>query len=314
MEKVFITGGSGCIGHYVIEQLLGRKDVELHLLVRDPKRFRFDVDSLAQVVVHRGFMEDIQALSDVISEMNVVIHIATDWADSEYSDYINVEQTHALFDLTDEQVCRRIVYFSTASILGPGNKPVKEAEELGSGYVRSKYRGYMKLQESAVKDRVVTVFPTLVVGGDASHPYSHISSGIVSSLNYMKIMRFIYLDGAFHFMHGRDIASVTCELAFLPELEQAEYVFGHEPLTLEKTIRDICRVFDIRMFFRFKITKRLLMGLAKILRIKIGPWEQYYLDNPYIVYDVVRPESFGLKSVFPTMRSVLKDIRMRSVV
>ena len=87
MEKIFITGASGCIGHYVIDQLLTEKDVELHLLMRNPKRCRFDYKQYPQIVIHEGSMEKIEALEPVICQMTKLIHIATDWSDSDYSDY-----------------------------------------------------------------------------------------------------------------------------------------------------------------------------------------------------------------------------------
>ena len=49
LEKVFITGGSGCVGHYVIDQLLENPKLELHLMVRDPERLQFDYKSQPRV-------------------------------------------------------------------------------------------------------------------------------------------------------------------------------------------------------------------------------------------------------------------------
>ena len=63
--------------------------------------------------------------------------------------------------------------FSTASIAGPGNKVIKEAQTHGTGYVRSKYNAY-RLQTLPIK-KVVTLFPTLVL--EMIHILTHISSG-----------------------------------------------------------------------------------------------------------------------------------------
>ena len=59
---------------------------------------------------------------------------------------------------------------------------LKEAEEIGTGYIKSKSIAYKLLSESPVKDRILTLFPTLVFGGDHYHPYSHISSGLIENI------------------------------------------------------------------------------------------------------------------------------------
>ena len=43
MKTIFITGATGCIGHYVLKALMERFPLAtIHALVRDPKRFMFD--------------------------------------------------------------------------------------------------------------------------------------------------------------------------------------------------------------------------------------------------------------------------------
>jgi nucleoside-diphosphate-sugar epimerase len=41
-KKVFITGASGCIGHYLIEHLIQETDWELYLLIRNPEQLKFE--------------------------------------------------------------------------------------------------------------------------------------------------------------------------------------------------------------------------------------------------------------------------------
>ena len=125
VKKIFITGASGCVGHYVLDQYKERHDVELHLLLRDPKKLDAYLIDFSNVVIHQGCMDEIEQLKNVISEMNAIIHIATVWGGGEAATVINRDKTHELFEFTTEK-CERIVYFSTASILGPGNRVIKE--------------------------------------------------------------------------------------------------------------------------------------------------------------------------------------------
>ena len=256
-------------------------------------------------------MEFIEAHKEVIGDMTHVIHIATDWSDSEYATLLNVENTHKLFEYTDPQKCEKIVYFSTASILGPNNQAIAEAGKYGQGYVRSKYKAYISLQNFDRIHQVVTVFPTLVFGGDNKHPASHIHTGLMLKRHYLKWLRFIYPEGAFHFLHAKDIATTSLHLLF-NNMPQNEYVLGLTSITGKQAVETLCEVFGVRLFFRFKITSKMILKLAKLLGIHIGPWEKYCIENPYMVYHTVNPSTFGLKTAFPNLEKIVADIKSQS--
>ena len=42
-QRIFITGASGCIGHYVLESLIDQSEHELFLLLRDPNKLQIDI-------------------------------------------------------------------------------------------------------------------------------------------------------------------------------------------------------------------------------------------------------------------------------
>lgn len=307
MKKIFITGSSGCVGHYVTEQLLNAGGWEMHLLLRQNSVLKWDPAQYSNVIIHIGNMDAIEVLEPVIKEMEYIIHIFTDWSNSDYATLLNVTKTHALFAMTNPDKLKRIVYFSTASILGPGNRPIPEAGQYGPGYVRSKYFGHLKLLDHPVKDKIITLFPTLVFGGDSTHPFSHISSGIVPNIRYLKILRFFYIDSRFHFLHSYDIAQ--CAIHFLTsDAKETQYVLGNPVMSGKDVIRRLCRFFKVRPYFRIKVPTSIVFFVAKRLRITIAPWETYCIQHPYFEYSVVTPASFGLTTQFPTLESALKDI------
>ncbi|MDE5120331.1 MAG: SDR family oxidoreductase, partial [Trichodesmium sp. St19_bin1] len=39
-KRIFITGASGCIGHYIVEFLIQNTHHELYLLVRNPDKLK----------------------------------------------------------------------------------------------------------------------------------------------------------------------------------------------------------------------------------------------------------------------------------
>ncbi|RAP33777.1 hypothetical protein DID80_07825 [Candidatus Marinamargulisbacteria bacterium SCGC AAA071-K20] len=313
IKKVFITGSSGCVGHYVLDELLERSDLEVHLLCRDPNRITIDLSSRSNFHIHTGDLKNIEDLKHILKDINVLIHIATDWSDSDYARYLNVQQTHEMLSFCDPKKLDKIIYFSTASILGKGNKLVEAAGKHGSGYVRSKYLAYKSLQDSGWKDKTVVLYPTMVFGGQKGRPFSHISSGIVPSLKFMKWIRFIVLEGKFHFIHSRDIARVTTYLID-HDTESKELVLGYKAVTVKQAIDSICSTFCISIPFRFNISKKFIFLMAKWFRIKIGPWERHCIENSDMSYDVVNPLTYGLKPGFETLDLLLEDIKTSSAV
>lgn len=308
-ESIFITGATGCVGHYVIEKLLrDYPDYELHLLVRKPERLKVALPENARVTFHKGTLDKIDAMEPVIKKMTYLIHIATCWDDSTNADFINVEQTHKMFDFCDPAVCKKIIYYSTASIIGPGNVPVPEAETAGTGYVRSKYLGHHALPKCKLYDRIITVFPTLVWGGNNRAPWSHISSGVIPCLTYLKVLRFFSVDAGFHFIHAEDMATLTLHFLF-NDMTKNEYVMGNAAITANEALAVLCKTFQVRRYFTVPIRPWVIRFLATVFRIKIGPWDQYCLDHPQMVFDTVSPDTFGLKTAFPTLEILLEDVK-----
>ena len=86
-------------------------------------------------------------------------------------------------NLLNPERCEQVIYFSTASVLNNENKPLKEAGEIGTDYIRSKYDCLHQIEKLAIFPKITTVFPTLVLGGDDKKPYSHLTSGIPEVTN-----------------------------------------------------------------------------------------------------------------------------------
>lgn len=305
---IFITGASGCIGHYFIERFRHRPDVHLHLLIRNMLNLRPDLAELPNVTIHIGNMNRIEEMADVMAKMDYLLHIATSWK-GRHAHMINVEKTHALFRLFNHDRCKRIVYFSTASILGRDNQPITAAGERGIDYVKTKYQSYITLDDLPNRDAIVTLFPTLVFGGDATHPLSHISEGIPSSLRIMRmLLPFIDIDIDFHFIHAADIAAMADRILFM-DRTHSDYVIGQAVIRGRDALDTLADVFRIPRIFNFNITRRRINILAKLFRVHIGRWERYLIDHATFDYDITVPEDVGVTSQYPSLRSILDDIK-----
>ena len=218
MKRIFITGASGCIGHYMTEALIEHTDHELYLLVRNPDKLQFDYHARPGIHLLVGDMAQIEEYSDLLlKDINIAILAATAWGGHGETYDINVVKTLALINLLNPKVCERIIYFSTASILDRNNKLLLPASQFGHDYIRTKYQCFSQLAKQQIADKIIAVFPTLVFGGDKTKPYSHLSAGITDVTKWIGLIRWFSLDGSFHFIHARDIAGVIYHLVEHPE-------------------------------------------------------------------------------------------------
>ena len=303
-QSIFVTGASGCVGHYLLKQLLLLADVKLYLLVRGSSKFLLDLSGYQQVTIIHGNLATIEKHRELIGQMDYIIHLATSWAPSSGARQYNVEGTMKLFGCCDLERCKRIIYFSTASILNSTHQPIDLSHTEGSWYIRTKREAYDQIQTLPIYPKIVTMFPTMVIGGNDETPYSHILDGIRLYSGWLSWLRFFSLPGSFHFLHAADIATVVCHLLFKDTVKPT-YVLGGRVFQFSEAIRDLCTCFSYSFKGWIKISTGFLKGVARLLPKRVGPWERYCLDHLDMVYDTVEPRTFGLVTKYPTFPSFL---------
>jgi len=294
-RKIFLTGASGCVGHYVLEELLKDPSNEIYALVRNPHHFLNNTFTHPQVVFVKGELKNLTPLKEILKEMDYVIHLATPWGGDELIP-INVNATRQLWDLLNPEKIKKILYFSTASILGPGNKVIDQAATLGTLYIRTKYQTYYLNQNHPLKDKIYTFFPTWIFGGDLTHPYSHASMGIKTLPRLLKILRHFKIDFKFHFIHAADIAVVVNQVMQSSDFSKKEIILGQKALSLRQFTLEACEYFKIKKTFGFLIPSFLIRMVGKLLGDRLSDWDRYCLKQRHFVFDVTNPETFGLKS------------------
>jgi nucleoside-diphosphate-sugar epimerase len=307
-KRILVTGASGCIGHYISEALIQETEHELYLLVRNPKKLQVDTQARPGVTVLQGDMQEIGKFADLLKTIDVAVLTATAWGGEATFD-INVHKTHELLNLLDPNRCEQVIYFSTASVLDRNNQPLKEAGELGTDYIRSKYDCLHKIPGLAIAPKVTTVFPTLVVGGDSNKPYSHVTSGIPEVTKYIDLIRYLKADGSFHFIHGRDIASVVRYLIDNPpkEDEPRSLVLGQAQLTVNQAIEEVCAYLGKKIFFRIPLSLSLANLIIVLFRIEMAAWDRFSMNYRHFTYqNFINPGSFGLPNYCATVSDVLK--------
>ncbi|MBW4508901.1 MAG: NAD(P)-dependent oxidoreductase [Scytonematopsis contorta HA4267-MV1] len=307
-KRILVTGASGCVGHYLSEALIKETTHELYLLVRNPQKLQVDTQARPGINVLQGDMQEIERYSDLLKTIDTAVLTATAWGGDATFD-INVGKTLELMNLLDPEKCQQVIYFSTASVLDRNDKPLKEAGEFGIDYIRSKYQCLHKVRELAIAPKVTTVFPTLVLGGDATKPVSHITSGIPEVTKYVDLIRFLKADGSFHFIHAKDIATVVQYLIENPPKEnQSRYlVLGQKQLTANQAIEELGAYFGKKTPFRIPLSVGLANIIIALFRIQMDDWSRFCMNYRHFTYkNVINPDTFSLPNYCATMSDVLR--------
>jgi nucleoside-diphosphate-sugar epimerase len=302
-KNVFITGASGCIGHYVFEELVNNPDYHLYLFIRNPKKLRFNPAAFKNVTIVNGNMLEIQKQSELLKKIDYLIHIAAAWGSSE----VNHKHALELFNELDPSHIKKVIYFSTASILGKDNKPNPTVEKIGTHYIRSKYEMFQELPKLPIYDKITTIFPTWVIGGDALHPSSHAMDGLRSARKWLKLIRFLSIDFSFHFIHSKDIAIVV-KYILENKVDKREYVLGNQAISADQLIDNLCAFYKVKRSLKFKVSS-LIKVVTKLFGWKISAWDRYCLEQRHLLYDVANPSSFGIAPAYPDINRVLEDIK-----
>lgn len=317
MKRIFITGGSGCIGHYIIEALIQQTEHELFLLVRNPQKLNLKCLDRSRVHLLKGDMTHIEEYSDLLlKKIDLAILAATAWGGMGETYDINVVKTLELINLLNPKVCERVIYFSTASILDRHNHLLPAARQFGHDYIRTKYQCFAQLSQCALADRIIALFPTLVFGGDRDKPYSHISAGLPEVIKWIDLIRWFGVDGSFHFIHARDIAQVVTFLVdnhkLIPnELESdglvRRLVLGNSAITVNEAIAEICNYLNKKIYFRIPLYIWLANIIIKIFRIQMDSWSKFSLKYRHFVYEnPVTPISYDLNNYCTNVEELMK--------
>lgn len=308
-KRIFITGGSGCVGHYLAEMLIQQTEHELFFLVRNPDKLKFNFQSRPGVHLIRGDLQDTSPYIDLISSMNGAILLATQWGGDD-TFKVNLTGNISIMQALDPQVCEQVIYFSTASILDQKLQLLPQAKTLGTEYIRSKFLCYEKLQTLPVYDRLTVMFPTLIFGGEKDKPPTHISTGLVQLRRYLQWVRWVRTDGCFHFIHARDVAQILMYYLAHPGREFRQFVLGNEVVWLNDAVRELCDYFGVNIPpWQLNLTPRrvvFLMRVARWLGVQFIPWDDFCAEYRYFRYEpVIHPRCLELTPHCRTLSELL---------
>jgi nucleoside-diphosphate-sugar epimerase len=313
-KRILVTGASGCIGHYISEALIQNTNHELYLLIRNPNKLQVDTTVRPGITILQGDMQEIGKFSNLLKTIDMAVLTATSWGGEGIFD-INVFKTLELMNLLNPEKCEQVIYFSTASVLNYDNQPLKQAGEIGTDYIRSKYDCLHQIEKLAIFPKITTVFPTLVLGGDDKKPYSHLTSGITEVTNYINIIRFLQTDASFHFIHGRDIATIIQYLIDYPPQpgDPRRFVLGQSSLTANQAIEEVCAYLNKKIYFRIPLSLGLANLIIVLFRIQMAAWDRFCMNYRHFNYaNAINPSSFNLPNYCPTISDVFKISKVKN--
>jgi len=307
VQNIFVTGLSGSVGSYVLDQFKNDPRYQIFALIRKPQKMSAQLQDVNNITLIQGDLENVYKNKDLLKQMDYAILIATSWGGFKEPWRQNVYSLFRILRSFDSARFKKAVYFSTASILDRDHKPVEAIRELGTNYIRSKFLAYKMLQKSKAwyKSRIVTVFPTWVYGGDKTHPYSHAASGLPGAKNWIRFGRFFDTDFKFHFIHCQDIAKMT-KYFLENNLDKQEFVLGNAPLTVGDFLKQLGEYYGYKTPFQVRFPIKLAYLSAKFF--KKHSWDQYCLNYRHFVYKTTNCKSLGLTSDKDTIAGVLKSL------
>ncbi|CAM4403710.1 NAD(P)-dependent oxidoreductase [Paenibacillus alkaliterrae] len=226
--KVFVTGGTGFIGSYVVKELLMHGH-EVTLFARNANKVSGFVDH-ENISFVTGQMDDVGAIAKGLAGQDACVHIALSWQDGTAEETLVNETMPSvrLFQMAAEAGVKKIIY--TSSIASFGSTPNKDRGFIKPntyyGATKAATEAYLMAIASQYNLQANVVRPGYTFGnpcveGGPLYPDRKIVNMVKSALAN-ESMSFIKNDGT-QFIWAGDLAKVYSALLHSDELDRGYY-------------------------------------------------------------------------------------------
>jgi len=292
--NILITGATGYIGIKLTLKLANEGHI-VHALYRSEDKTK--AIEHRNVRLFKGDIIDYRSVEYAVKTCEAVFHMAAYakvWAkDSTTFNRINVQGTINVLDAAQKEGVRKIVFTSTAGVLGPSSgKTVTENTQRETDYF-NEYEITKALAEEKILEyvrnglKIVVVNPTRVYG-----------PGIISESNGVTRMISLYSKGKFRWIpgNGESIGNyvfvddiVKGHILALEKGKSGErYILGGYNISFNSFFEKLARA-EGRIIRMFKLPLPLMLGVAYLftLRTKVfgipplitSSWVKRYLYN-----------------------------------
>jgi nucleoside-diphosphate-sugar epimerase len=262
--RVLVTGGSGFLGSYIVEQL-ARGGHEVVALVRRSSKTQF-LSSLPNVTFAYGSVEDAAAVETAMEGVEAVIHSAGLVKARRPSDFelVNVQGTKNLLSSAKKRKDRvgRFVYISSLTAVGPSDDGAPVGADRTPNPVTHYGRSKLRAEQAvlAVKDdlHVTVIRPPMVYGPRDNESFAFFQTVSRRVLPYLG-------DGknTLSIVYGADAAS-ACIRALFAEIPSGRCYFVEDGKihVWRDMLAELERVLGRRALVRFSIPFFVLRGVA----------------------------------------------------
>lgn len=197
--NVMVTGATGLIGISLVKALVAKGN-NIHALCRNEEKAA--AIRHPRVTVFIGTLNNKEVITRAMQGCDAVYHLAAYarvWHRRRTHFYeVNVEQTEALFTIAIDSGIKRVVFVSTAGLLGPSKDIVidesyDKTEGFFTDYESSKYAAEEIVRmKNSTQTAIVIVNPSRLYG-----------PGLLNESNTVTRLLIKYLTGRWHFLPGR---------------------------------------------------------------------------------------------------------------
>jgi dihydroflavonol-4-reductase len=232
MSKIFITGGTGFLGSYVLRKLVKRGHA-VRALKRSDSRMDLVSDVADKVEWVEGDILDVPSLEDGMKDIDFVYHTAAvvGFSPKDYARMMkaNIEGTANVVNVAMYRGVKKLGYSSSVAALGrlPDSKLVTETTKwenssINTQYAISKYLAEQEVWRGTIEGLpAVMVNPTIIVGAGFWDETS------VKFFRQMDNGMKFYTEGETGFVDVRDVAELLIRLVE-SDIENEKFITNSE--------------------------------------------------------------------------------------
>ena len=317
--NIFITGGTGFIGSYVIRDLLNRGYHNITATKRQSSRMELVSDVLTKVEWVECDLFNILQLDDLIKDHDAIIHIAGAVSFSPRNRKkifkTNIEATSNLINISIERKIKRFIHFSSVAAMGLPKSIINESQvwtdnNSKSIYSLSKYLGEKEAWRGHAEGLNISIInPSFVLGG-AYWDYGTMSmiTKIDKGLKYYPI-------GTTGVVDVRDVARMCSSLLSREDMSGLRFICNAENISHLNLMTIMCELLGKNRpttpltgwlgeaAWRLEALRSLITGTDSLFS-----QEAYHIASSMLSYDNSRSRQMLDFEYIPLIQSVKETI------
>lgn len=290
---VVVTGASGFVGRYVVEQLLEDTSVHVRCMVRKKSDIPLFADDLDDVSYCVGDILKPKSLTNAFSDAWAVINLAGHrefWSRNRKDFYRSNEQgANNVFHACLKNNIQRVIQVSTPLAYGiPKQLPFNEESQAGehpSDYARSKYLGDKKGWELFMEKGLplTIVYLAAVIGAGDDKSTMEVGRALKGDMPAL-----IGADTTYTYLYVRDAAKAIVKALMKDDAIGERYLIGNQRATTREYFNIIGRIADVAIPTQ-NIPENFLMPIAKTMEA----YSRISGKRPLLPLDVLKTTAAG---------------------